>query len=87
MRRPMPTPLFVASVITIALAAVSAYFILAILGFQAAKAEPLLHTVQPTLPQRCSHLLREPDPDTWDVITETYPRNIPWENCMGVSPK
>lgn len=84
MRKPMPTPLFVAAVISITALAIAGYLVLMILGFESAKAEPSLHTVQPTLPQQCAHLLREPDPDTWDEVTETYPRNTAWENCMGV---
>ena len=77
--------LYIAGVITIAAVSVTAYFVLAILGFESAKAESLLHSVQPTLPQLCSHLLREPNPDTWDVINEEYPHNTAWETCMGVS--
>lgn len=37
-----------------------------------------------TLPQKCAVHLREPDPDSWDPVTDTYPPNIEWENCMGV---
>lgn len=36
------------------------------------------------LPSECRHLERDPDPATWDPITETYPPNEEWENCMGV---
>jgi hypothetical protein len=50
-----PTPLFAAFVIIISFAFVTGYIILAILGFEAAKADqPVLHTVQPTLPQQCA---------------------------------
>lgn len=40
-----------------------------------------------TLPQQCAKFSRDPDPDSWDPVAETYPRNIEWENCMGVGPK
>jgi hypothetical protein len=40
-----------------------------------------------TLPQKCRHLERDPDPETWDPVKEEYPRNLAWENCMGVGPK
>jgi hypothetical protein len=36
------------------------------------------------LPCRCRDLKREPDPDTWDPHTDTYPPNYEWEKCMGV---
>lgn len=50
------------------------------------KAEPLPQPKIKTipLPQKCAYLLREPDPETWDPKTDTYPRNIEWEKCMGV---
>lgn len=37
-----------------------------------------------TRPQLCAHLRKEPDPATWDAVTDTYPRNHAWEDCMGV---
>lgn len=40
-----------------------------------------------TLPQKCQYLLREPDPDTWNPETDSYPPNLEWENCMGVGRK
>lgn len=40
-----------------------------------------------TLPQKCRYLLRTPDPDSWDPVTETYPSNYEWEDCMGVGRK
>lgn len=79
--------LYIAGVITIAAVSVTAYFILAILGFESAKAESLLHTVQPTRPQQCVHLLRDPNPDTWDATTDLYPSNEAWATCMGVRAK
>lgn len=36
------------------------------------------------LPTICRHLEREPEYDSWDPVTETYPRNHEWEKCMGV---
>jgi len=49
--------------------------------------EPVARTVTLTLPQKCSDLRREPDPATWDEVTETYPTNYAWEECMGVERK
>ena len=88
MRKPIPTPLFVAAVISLTLVAVTVYIILGVTLFESAKADPALHTVQPpTLPQKCEQYRVTPDPDTWDEVTETYPRNEKWENCMGVGHK
>jgi hypothetical protein len=65
------TALFAASVIITSLAFVTGYIILAILGFEASKADqPVLHTVQPTLPQQCAKYYND-DSDAWI-------------NCMGV---
>jgi len=86
MRKLTPTPLFIAAVISLTVLAVGAYLVLMILGFEVARADRL-HTVQPTLPQKCAVHLVEHDPDTWDEVTETYPRNDAWENCMGVGRK
>ena len=36
-----------------------------------------------TRPQICASLLRS-DPGEWDPETDTYPRNLEWERCMGV---
>ena len=38
----------------------------------------------PSLPQHCEQYRRTPDPKTWNPKTETYPRNIEWEKCIGV---
>ncbi len=43
-----------------------------------------LTTVRLTLPQRCAHLSRKPDPTTWDEEKHEYPRNDAWERCMLV---
>jgi len=40
--------------------------------------------VRLTRPQMCADLSIDPDPETWDPVTETYPRNEAWEKCMGV---
>lgn len=40
-----------------------------------------------TLPEKCNALRKTPDPETWDEVTETYPTNHAWEECMGVERK
>lgn len=63
------------------------WLVLAISFYQHANAASVIiadPTPQQTRPQLCSRLLREPDPATWDAITDTYPRNAEWEDCMGV---
>tara|TARA_R100001086_G_scaffold230028_1_gene150177 strand:+ start:301 stop:576 length:276 start_codon:yes stop_codon:yes gene_type:complete len=42
---------------------------------------------EPTLPEKCEHLRRDPDPATWNPDTEEYPPNREWEACMGVERK
>jgi len=43
-----------------------------------------------TLPEKCRHLLAEPDPSTWNPTTQLYtiPKSaegtITWGECMGV---
>lgn len=77
--------LFTVSVIIAAVCAIVLYLSIMIIGFEQAKAqEPDTPTVRQTLPQKCSHLRREPDPATWDEVNETYPDNTPWMECMGV---
>lgn len=49
--------------------------------------EPVPVAKRLTLPQKCAEFRREPDPDSWDPVTDTYPPNIEWENCMGVGRK
>ena len=40
------------------------------------------------LPTACEKLRIKYDIKTdWDPVTETYPRNEAWENCMGVGRK
>lgn len=36
-----------------------------------------------TRAQYCAQFLRE-TPGEWDATTETYPRNLEWEACIGV---
>jgi hypothetical protein len=35
-------------------------------------------------PRACEHLRREYTEDEWDPVTETYPENVAWNDCMGV---
>jgi len=49
-------------------------------------AAPTPHKRQ-TLPEKCSHLRKKPDPATWDEVNDTYPPNYEWEDCMGVGRK
>jgi len=49
--------------------------------------EPVIQTEKPVTlsrPQSCAHLSLEPDPETWNPVTEEYPPNDEWEECMGV---
>lgn len=39
------------------------------------------------LPRRCAHLRRTYTDDEWDPVTETYPENKEWNECMGVGRK
>ena len=45
--------------------------------------QPRLHTHRLERPQFCADLLRD-DPGKWDPETDTYPRNLEWEACIGV---
>lgn len=66
------------------------WLVLAIGFWQYANAESVITadpTPQQTLPQQCAHLSREPDPATWDAVSDTYPPNLEWEDCMGVGRK
>jgi hypothetical protein len=65
-------------------------------GFAVLPEEPVVLPEKPvvpvrtkplTLPQKCRHLLREPDPATWDEEKHEYPPNHAWEECMGVGRK
>jgi len=51
---------------------------------QVEQVERVERTITLTLPQKCRHLEREPDPATWDAEKEEYPPNYEWENCMLV---
>jgi hypothetical protein len=33
----------------------------------------------------CEHLTREYRDDEWNEVTETYPTNEAWNECMGVA--
>lgn len=35
-------------------------------------------------PASCAHLRRTYTDDEWDPVTETYPENVAWNECMGV---
>ena len=35
-------------------------------------------------PEICSSLRKTPDWDSWDPVTDTYPDNTEWMECMGV---
>lgn len=35
-------------------------------------------------PRACEHLKRDYTEDEWDPVTETYPENVAWNDCMGV---
>lgn len=49
--------------------------------------QPEDRTKTPTLPQKCESFRTEKDPATWNPVTETFPRNAKWEDCMGVGVK
>lgn len=41
-----------------------------------------------SLPEKCAvHRVEYDLEKDWDPVTETYPRNEAWENCMGVGRK
>lgn len=44
-------------------------------------------TTYVTRPEKCRVYLKPHDPETWDPITEEYPPNHEWEECMGVGRK
>lgn len=45
---------------------------------------PQVQSPRLTRPQVCAEFLRE-DPSEWDPETDTYPRNLEWESCIGVT--
>lgn len=49
--------------------------------------QPDVRTKTLTLPQKCEYLRTEHDPATWNPVTETYPTNHAWQECMGVGVK
>lgn len=86
-RRERANTLALVSVITAALLLLVLYFAVAIAGFEESKGEHVTRLVTPTRPQTCAQYILEHDPSTWDEETETYPRNVEWEDCMGVGRK
>ena len=36
-------------------------------------------------PSTCERFRREYRDDEWDEVTETFPENIAWNECMGVA--
>jgi len=40
-----------------------------------------------SLPEKCRPLLGTPDPTSWDPVSDSYPTDGKWAECMGVGKK
>lgn len=48
---------------------------------------PISTPQKQTLPEKCAKYHREYTEADWNPVTETYPTNHDWINCMGVGYK
>lgn len=85
-RKKRSEQLFKWSVISAGVLVSVLYLLILITGFEAAKAAEIAIPKAPrlSLPQKCEVYRIEYTEDQWDEVTETYPTNHEWENCMGV---
>lgn len=55
-----------------------------IIGAAATHPTPKAHEPRQHNPRNCSEFAVVYDEEDWNVVTETYPINHAWNDCMGV---